>query len=255
MLAAVIDEAARLSVPVQRVTQGSGIALTTDAEISEMVALGTEHDIEVCLWVGTRSGWGPGIHARSDVGRAAAGAVSGAAGLKAGLDEAHRAADLGVRALLVADLGLASLLSQARQSGALPAGMILKSSVSLPLTNPEVARLFVGVGFNTLNAPSDMPVAELAEVRAAVDVPLDVYIESPDDLGGVVRHSEVAAIVAAAAPVYLKFAVRNAPSLYPGGHHTLALLQALGRERVRRARISLDVLRRHAQTHPSELPS
>lgn len=244
VMTAVIDEAARLSVRVDRVSQGGGVALSTDGEILEMVRLGQDRQVEVCLWVGARSGWGPSVHARSDVGRAAAGAVRGASGLDQALDEAQRASDLGVRSFLVADIGVVAVLDRARRDGRLPAELVLKSSVSMPLTNPEVARILVDLGIDSLNVPSDMSVAELVELRAVVDVPLDVYIEAPDDLGGVVRHGEVPAIVAAAAPVYLKFAVRNAPSLYPAGLHTRGMLEALGRERVRRARISLDTLRR-----------
>jgi hypothetical protein len=48
-----------------------------------------------------------------------------------------------------------------------------------------------------------------------------------------------------AAPVYLKFGLRNAPNIYPSGTHLLPMAIALGRERVRRARIGLDLLARY----------
>jgi hypothetical protein len=46
------------------------------------------------------------------------------------------------------------------------------------------------------------------------------------------------------APVYLKFGLRNAPDVYPAGSHLEATTVALSRERVRRARIGLEMLRR-----------
>jgi hypothetical protein len=47
-----------------------------------------------------------------------------------------------------------------------------------------------------------------------------------------------------AAPVYLKFGVRNAPDIYPSGAHLEATAVLLSRERVRRARLGLDLLAR-----------
>jgi hypothetical protein len=39
----------------------------------------------------------------------------------------------------------------------------------------------------TVNVPLDVTLGELAEMRAAVSVPIDLYVESPDGLGGIVR--------------------------------------------------------------------
>ena len=60
---AVIDEASARRVPVHRVSQGSGIMLQTDDEIREMLALGRERGIEVCLFVGPRANWDVGVQA------------------------------------------------------------------------------------------------------------------------------------------------------------------------------------------------
>jgi len=46
------------------------------------------------------------------------------------------------------------------------------------------------------------------------------------------------------APIYLKFGLRNAPNIYPAGTHLEATAIALTRERVRRARIGYDMLKR-----------
>ena len=56
-----------------------------------------------------------------------------------------------------------------------------------------------------------------------------------------------------AAPVYLKFTVRNSPNLYPSGGHLRGLAVDTARERVRRAEIGLAILDRympHAEMSP-----
>lgn len=58
------------------------------------------------------------------------------------------------------------------------------------------------------------------------------------------RLHEIPELVRVAAPVYLKFGLRNAPDLYPAGSHLEATAVALSRERVRRVRLGLDLLGR-----------
>ena len=60
------------------------------------------------------------------------------------------------------------------------------------------------------------------------------------------RHYEIAELVRIAAPVYLKFGLRNAPGIYPSGQHLEPAVLAMSRERVRRAAIGLALLRRYA---------
>ena len=52
-------------------------------------------------------------------------------------------------------------------------------------------------------------------IRAAVDIPLDVYIESPPEVGGFIRYPELPDIIRVAAPVYVKSASTTPPCL-PG---------------------------------------
>ena len=71
-----------------------------------------------------------------------------------------------------------------------------------------------------------------------------MYLEAPDDMGGFVRLYDAAELIRVAAPIYLKLGLRNAPATYPSGAHLLAAAIATGRERVRRARLTLDILER-----------
>jgi hypothetical protein len=151
-----------------------------------------------------------------------------------------------VRSVLIADVGVLSVFGQLRAAGELPAEMRAKVSVMLPAANPATAAVLVGLGAGTLNLPTDLTLAQIGSIRAAVGVPLDIYVEAPDNLGGFVRHYELPRLVPVAAPVYLKFGLRNAPDVYPSGSHLEATAVALSAERVRRARLGLDLLARAA---------
>src|SRR5262245_61719186 len=69
-LRAVLGEAARLNVPVHRVSQGSGVMMLEGAEITDMLALAAEHDVELCLFLGLRGTWDVGAGTRSTSGGA-----------------------------------------------------------------------------------------------------------------------------------------------------------------------------------------
>jgi hypothetical protein len=96
------------------------------------------------------------------------------------------------------------------------------------------------------NVPTDLSLPHLAAIRQAVTLPLDIYVEAPDDFGGFVRYYEAPEMVRVAAPIYVKLGVRNAPNIYPSGAHVEPAAIALARERVHRAAIALDLLRRYA---------
>jgi hypothetical protein len=237
---AVLEEAERRRVPVRRVSQGSGVMMLTDDEIRELVELGAEAGVEVSLFLGPRGAWDTG--GQSLVTSATAGVARGAAGVAACVAEARRAAARGIRGLLVADVGVLAVLGGLRAAGELPGNLVLKTSVLLPAANPATAREVARLGADTINVATDLSPVQLGEVRAAVSVPLDVYVEVPDDQGGFVRFYEVPEIVRAAAPVYVKLGVRNAPAIYPSGLHLLETAVRLGRERVRRAELCLRLL-------------
>ena len=61
----------------------------------------------------------------------------------------------------------------------------------------------------------------------------------------VTRCYEIPQLLRVGSPMYLKFGLRNAPDIYPSGLHLEATAMNLGRERVRRARIALDLLDRY----------
>jgi hypothetical protein len=244
VLEAVLDEAAKRSVPVRRVSQGSGVMMLTDGEIRELATMGAAAGIEVSLFLGPRGAWDTG--GQSLVSAAAGGVARGGAGIEASVAEVRRGVALGIRSFLVADLGVLKTLGDLRSAGELPSSLVLKTSVLLPCANPATAALLEAAGATTINVATDLTPAELGELRAACSAPLDVYVEVPDDQGGFVRFYEVPEIVRLAAPVYVKLGLRNAPNIYPSGLHLEDLAVKLARERVRRAELVLRLLEERA---------
>jgi hypothetical protein len=248
----VLGAAENHGLRVHRVSQGSGVWLLTDDEIREMAALAASADTEVCLFIGPRAGWDLGRQATSAGGSVIAAALRGSDQLAYGLDEVQRACELGVRSVLVGDLGLLSALGRLKTQGDLPSDLQLKVSVALPVANAATARVLEDLGATSLNLAVDLQTSSIAAIRAAIDIPVDIYVEAPDDFGGGLRHYDIPTLVRVAAPVYLKFAVRNAPNTYPSGAHLQPAVNALSAERVRRARLGVDLLRRYM---PDAAPS
>jgi hypothetical protein len=244
VLRAVLEEAEARNVPIRRVSQGSGVMMLTDAEIAEMAGVGADRGVEVSLFLGPRGAWDTG--GQSIATTATGGVARGADGVEWCEADARRACRLGIRSLLVADLGVLARLGELRAAGELPSSLVLKTSVLLPCANPESARVLERLGAGTINVATDLSPAQLGELRSACSVPLDVYVEVPDDQGGFVRFYEVPEIVRAAAPVYVKLGVRNAPNIYPVGLHLADTAVKLGRERVRRAELVLRLLAERA---------
>ena len=241
---AVLDEARKHNIRVHRVSQGSGIWMLTDEEIQRMVAIGAANDVEVCLFVGPRAGWDTGRQATTPGGQILSGSLRGADQLSYGLEDVIHGCDLGVRSILVADLGQLYVIGKLKEKVDLPSDLIVKVSASLPVANPAAARLYEDLGATTLNLAVDLSLPALAAIRAAVTLPVDLYIESSDDFGGIMRYYEIPEIVRVAAPVHLKFAVRNSPGVYPSGGHLQSQVELLSRERVRRAALGLALLDR-----------
>jgi hypothetical protein len=243
-LRAVLEESERRGLVVSRVSQGSGVLLQTDAELDEMAELARSASVEVSLSARPNAGWHTSAMARSPAGALVGGSAHGQEQVVQQLADARRAAAHGFRSVLLTDIGTVSVFGQMRQRGYLPADMQAKVSVLLPAANASTARVLSDLGANTINIPTDLSLPEIAAIRAAIDCPIDIYVESADEFGGILRYAELAELVRVAAPVYLKFGLRNAPDIYPSGGHLGSVAEAMSRERVRRAQIATEILSR-----------
>ena len=244
-LKAVIEEAERYRLTIHRVSQGSGIMLMTDDEIKDMLKMARDRQMEVSLFVGPRATFDIGAQPLTSAGKNIGLGLRGMDQVVYAVEDIKRGCELGLRGILVADLGLLWLVNQLKRSGELPANLVVKISVQLSATNPISVRILEDFGGNTFNVSSDLPLPLLASIREAVSLPLDLYVETPDNFGGFVRHFEIPEFIRLLSPVYVKLGLRNAPDIYPSGTHIDPTAIALSRERVRRARIAADLIERY----------
>jgi len=245
-LQVVLEEALARKVPIHRTSQGSGIMLMTDDEIREMVAIGKAAEIEMNLFVGPRGTFDIGAQVFSPAGKSLGLSLRGSEQLQFAILDVQRAVELGVRSVLVSDIGLLKVLGDMRKRGELPKDLIMKTSVMMAPCNPASAKLLEDLGADTINTPSDLTIEQIAQMRQVLTVPIDFYIEAPDNIGGFIRYYELPDIIRVAAPVYIKLGLRNSPDIYPCGTHIENTAIALSKERVRRAQMACEFIARLA---------
>ena len=244
-LRAVLEEAEKQEVLIHRVSQGSGIMLLTDSEIREMAQLGHEAGIEVSLFVGPRAAWDTGAQITASAGKNLGARLRGMDQVVYAVEDIKRACALGIRSVLIADEGLMWLTTEMKKAGEIPADLVIKVSVQMGAANPLSVRWMEQLGAGTYNTPTDLALPHLAAIRQVIDIPLDIYVEVPDDFGGFVRHYEVPEMIRVIAPMYVKLGLRNAPNIYPSGIHVEPTAIALARERIHRAAIAQDIIQRY----------
>jgi hypothetical protein len=241
-LRAIVEEARERKVPLHRASQGSGAMLLTNDDLAEMARIGADEGIEVNLFIGPREEFGVGGAVRSPDGPLLSGRLRGFHQLRYALEDIERAVEAGIRGFLIADTGLLELVAAMVRAGELPSSIVWKVSAVLAPSNPVTFRQLAAMGGTTVNVPSDITLVELAEIRTLSDAPIDLYLESPDSMGGVVRGHEIAEIATVAAPLYAKFGLRNARAVYPAGQHLRDDVVGNVREKVRRAQLALEWL-------------
>ncbi|TVY11140.1 U32 family peptidase [Paenibacillus cremeus] len=244
-LAATLEEIDRYGLTVHRVSQGSGIMLLTDDEILEMVDMCEGRGMELSLFVGPRGTWDISALPLTTAGKALGIRHEGADQLVYAIEDLKRAAHLGVRGALVGDEGLLLLTKEMKAKGVLPSDFVIKCSVQMMAANPVSVKIMQDLGADTYNVPTALTLPKLAAIRQTIDIPIDLYVEVPDNFGGFIRHYEIAEFIRVLAPVYIKFGLRNHPDVYPSGMHLEATNVALCRERVRRAMLGLQMVQRY----------
>ena len=257
-LSAVIAECTTRNVPLHRVSQGSGIMLMTNAEITEMLAIGRAAGIEVNLFIGPRATWDTGAQIVAPAGKALGLSARGADQTRFALEDLQRGVELGLRSVLVSDLGVLQVIGRMKTTGDLPSDLIVKTSVMMAPTNPVSAKILEDLGATTINIPSDLSISQIAGIRQAISAPIDFYVEAPDNIGGFIRYFEIPELIRVAAPIYLKFGLRNSPDVYPSGSHIENTVIALSKERVRRAAIAMETIARYcpdAIMSPAPIPA
>ena len=219
--------------------------LLTDNEIHEMAGLCASRLMELSLFVGPRGTWDISAMPLTMAGKAAGIRHEGMDQLVYAVEDLKRAASLGVRGALVGDEGLVVLTKKMKEKGLLPRNFVIKCSVQMMASNPVSIRLLQDCGADTYNLPTGLSLPKLAAIRQATDIPLDLYVEAPDNFGGFVRHYEIPEFIRILAPVYIKFGLRNHPDVYPSGKQWEATNILLCQERVHRAALGMGIVKRY----------
>ena len=195
---------------------------------------------------GPRAGWGTSAQVRASAGKNLGARLRGMDEVVYATQDVIRGCELGLRSVLVADEGQLWLVNEMKKAGELPADLVVKISVQMGAANPISVKLLEDLGAGTYNVPTDLTLPQIAAIRAVVDLPLDIYVEAPDDFGGFVRHYEVPEMIRIGSPMYVKLGLRNAPNIYPSGLHIEDTAVKLAQERVHRTALVMNIIERHA---------
>ncbi len=242
VLEAIVDEAQKRNIPVHRMISAvMGATLLTRSELKEFAKIAAEARVEVILTPGPRSGWDTGRQLVTPEGGLSGLRFRGADQLRYVIADILRAVELGFRGFLVLDEGLLWLLSQMRAQGDLPSDVVFKVSIFAGHGNPAGAKVLEQLGANTFNPVADLDLPELAAIRKAVKIPMDLHIFLTDSFGGFNRFYDGPEMVRVCAPCYFKHEPGPACVVGPGALYkpwvSGKTLADWGREKVKHAEI------------------
>jgi hypothetical protein len=245
---AVFDEAGSRGIEIGRLSMGSGTQLLTPDELAEMVEVAHSHDAELFTYISSRNSFEPLVDARAGE------QLRGEEAFADAVAELRHCAARGVDGVLIGDVGLLAVAGELRRAGEI--GMLqLKAAAAIAPHNAAAAALYERLGATSINVPASALLTDLIAMRSrlAPTTSIDIYIESPDDLGGGLRYREVLRFVQELSPVSLKIGVRNAASLYPYGGQLEPGAERSIREKVRRAHIVSQQIERAMAAAPMPL--
>ncbi len=201
---ALLDEVDRLELLIHRVTQTKGIIMLSDQEITEMVGMAADGNVELVLAIGPRATTDTSASVNTPEGQRMGYRLRGQDQIARAMEEVYRGVGLGCHSFLVYDEGSLWVFNEMRNKGEIPAICHFKVSAHTGHGNPCSARLLAGIGANSFNPVRDIQLQMMSAIRQAVDIPLDLHTENPASTGGFIRHYEVPEMIRVAAPIYLK---------------------------------------------------
>lgn len=248
-LEATIKALREAGVYCTRFDETHGSHLLSNAEISEMLAACRQGQYGIMFGIGPR----PEYDIKASFYRTPFGLEQGRQlnnhdAYAQAIEEAFRLCELGCRGITVYDIGVLKTLKELRHQSLLPAELKLKTSSHCMATNAVIARIFSDLGADSITTAHDLSLPVLQEMRrlcpdTVLDVPTDVYKSK----GGYIRWYELAEIVQACAPVFLKMGASVQDDPY----------SAVGTDsadtRAQRIKVGLEVLHRALPAHLTAL--
>jgi hypothetical protein len=242
VLEALIDEMRERNMPIHRlISTVMGSTLLDDAELRDFAQMAAEERLEVIITPGPRSGW--------DVGRQLVTPEGGLSGLRyRGSDQLSyviaeylRCIDLGFRGFLCIDEGLLWLVNELKKRGDIPEDVIFKVSIYAGHASAAGGHVLQMLGAGTFNPLGDLSLPQLAGIRQAIEIPMDLHIQLADSFGGFNRFYEGSEMARVCAPCYFKIEPGTALAAGAGAWYkpwtSPAFLADMAREKVKYAQI------------------
>jgi hypothetical protein len=199
-----LEEVDRLDLIIHRVTQTKGIMLLTDSEITEMVSLAKQGQVDLVLSIGPRATYDTSASVLTPEGQRMGLRLRGQEQIIRAIEDVKRANTLGCNSFLLYDEGLLWILNEMRKQQELPENLRFKMSAHTGHGNPCSVKLLESLGANSINPVRDLQLPMLAALRQAINIPIDLHTENPKSSGGFIRHYEVPEMIRTTAPLYLK---------------------------------------------------
>lgn len=241
---AITDEASDLDVIVHKIIAFVGGGTDrTEEELIQCAELAQKNKIEVIVV--------PEPRPTGDIGRQAATPEGIISGLRLrGMDmvreyvaDMRKYIKIGYRGFLVWDEGVLRELSKMRSRPdipEIPEDITFKVSIFAGHANPLGVKLLEEIGANTVNPVADLTLPQLAAIRQAVKIPIDVHVWLWKSMGGYNQLFKVGELGKVVAPVYLKIEPGPGFDMYTSWSE--AALAELGRKKVRFARNLIDII-------------
>lgn len=234
-----LQEAEKLKVTINRITETMGIFRHTRREISDWVKLTQDYGCQLLMSPGPRATNDTGATVLTAQGVRIGYRLRGQEQLIRAIEDLKRAVELGVRGFLVYDEGMLWLVNCMRRDGELPPDVFFKVSAHCGCANPISVKLMESLGANSVNPVRDLPLPAIAAIRAAVNIPLDFHADNPPASGGFIRSYEAPEIVRIASPVYLKTGNSVISS------HGQPITAEQGKQMAKQASITQEMVNRH----------
>jgi hypothetical protein len=205
VLNAVVDEMEKRDVPVHRlIGTVMGSTLLSDEELEEFATVARDAKVEVILTPGPRALWDIGRQVATPEGGLCGIRYRGMGGIIQVVDDILHCIDLGFKGFLVVCEGGLYALSELRKAGHIPKDVVFKLSIFAGHANPAGAKVIEMLGADTFNPVGDLTLPQLAAIRKAIKMPMDLHVYLFDTWGGFNRIYEAPEMARVCSPCYFK---------------------------------------------------
>jgi hypothetical protein len=242
VLEAVIDESQKRNIPIHRlISVVMGATLLDEAELKDFAQMAADAQMEVILTPGPRSAWDTGRQLVTPEGGLSGLRFRGSDQLRQVITDIMTCIGIGFRGFLVIDEGLLWLLNEMRKNGDIPEDVVFKVSIYAGHASAAGGKVLQMLGAGTFNPVADLSLPQLASIRQAIDIPLDLHIMLAESFGGFTRIYEGPEMARVCAPCYFKIEPGPACAAGPGALYKpwvdAGMLANWAREKVKYAQI------------------